>query len=199
MDWNENVATSQARQFLATVFPEVDWIHDEHVRRTPERFVNMLRELTSPEEGHFEFTTFSNVVEETGDDEVRVDDMIIQLNISFHSLCAHHVIPFIGRAHVAYIPNEKMVGLSKIARAVKYLAKGLWTQEQLGAAISSYLEEHLDPRGVAVVLEAEHLCMTIRGVHDAGAKTITSSMKGVFLNPTRKARDEFLALIRVGA
>lgn len=172
-----------ARVLFENLWPERDW-SNEHLKRTPERFVKMLRELTTPEE--FEFTTF----------ESGRDDMIICKNIDFHSLCAHHVVPFIGRAHIGYIPQGKMVGLSKIPRLVKYHAAGLTVQEVLTTAIAQDLEERLGARGVAVVMDAKHLCAGIRGVECPEMDTITSCMLGVFADHSRLARGEFLQLIQ---
>lgn len=155
----------------------------EHFEGTPKRFVKMLLELTTPEK--FEFTVFDS----------KHNEMIIESPIPFYSLCAHHVIPFFGNAHVAYVPDGKIAGLSKIARTVVNMAKGLYTQEDLTANISEHLEEHLNPLGVAVVLQAEHLCMSMRGARSPGTKTTTSIMTGVFIDPTKQARQEFLALI----
>ncbi len=160
-----------------------DW-DNEHLIKTPQRFVKMLKELTTPEE--FEFTTF---------DTVR-DEMIICKNIDFHSLCAHHIVPYIGRAHVGYIPQGRMVGLSKIPRLVKYHAAGLTVQETLTTVIAQDLESRLEARGVAVVLDAKHLCAGIRGVQCPEMDTITSCMLGVFADHERLARQEFLHLIK---
>lgn len=158
----------------------------EHFAETPARLVRMLKELTSPEE--FSFTTFDSPH----------DEMIVVSPIPFYSLCAHHVIPFFGTAHVAYIPQGKIAGLSKIARVVKYYSKGLWTQEDLTFTIAEVMEEVLNPRGTAVVMKGEHLCMSMRGVQSPGTKTTTSIMKGVFLDPKKHARHEFLELINGG-
>lgn len=171
-----------AEKLLSQIVSEEDQ-ESEHFVGTPRRFARMLQELTTPEE--FEFTVF----------ESNHDEMIIESPIPFYSLCAHHVIPFFGAAHVAYIPQGKIAGLSKIARTVTSFSKGLWTQEDLGFSISEHLMENLEPRGVAVVLQAEHLCMTIRGAKAPGVKTITSVMRGVFLDPEKGARQEFLQLI----
>jgi GTP cyclohydrolase IA len=159
---------------------------DEHLRGTPERFLKMLRDLTQPEE--FTFTTF----------ETRSNEMVIVKDIDFVSLCAHHIIPFIGKAHVAYVPQGKIAGLSKIARVVKNKAKTLTVQEELTTEIANEIYGHLEPQGLAVVLEAEHMCMTIRGVQSPGTTTITSSMSGVFADHNRLARSEFLQLIGKG-
>jgi len=172
-----------ATELFTSLWPDLD-ITDEHVRNTPKRFTKMLRDLTTKPE--FEFTMFKNE---------GIDEMVLVKNIEFHSLCSHHLLPFIGKAHVAYIPNDKIAGLSKLARAVAYLQAGLWTQEHLTWAIANFLEEHLEPLGVAVVMEAEHLCMTLRGIEAKGALTTTSKMTGVFADHARLARTEFLSLI----
>lgn len=160
-----------------------DW-DSEHHRDTPNRFANMLRDLTHQEP--FKFTTF----------ESDSDEMVIVKDIDFHSLCAHHIVPFIGRAHVAYIPNGKLVGISKIARTIRFHAADLTVQEELTQTIAKDLAEHLEPVGVAVVMEAEHMCMTLRGVKAPGAKTITSCMLGAFADHDKQARSEFLSLIK---
>jgi GTP cyclohydrolase I len=149
----------------------------------------MLEELTTAEE--FEFTTFDN--------DLRKDEMIVIKDIPFVSLCAHHLIPFAGYAHIGYIPIKVIAGLSKFPRAVKFWSKGLWTQEDLTDAIAHYLDDMLlEPLGVAVVMEAEHMCMTIRGVQTPGVKTITSTMLGAFLDPAKLARTEFFRHIDKG-
>ncbi len=174
-----------ARTFLEkAVGRNHDW-NDPHFARTPVRFAKMIREMTSEEP--FDFTTFPS----NGNDE-----MVIVDNISFVALCAHHVVPFIGVAHIAYIPNERLVGLSKIARTVRWWAKDLWVQEQLTSEIADYLQDNLEPKGIAVVMQATHQCMTLRGVKAEGSLTTTSKMTGVFLDPTKQARTEFLSLIR---
>jgi GTP cyclohydrolase I len=166
-----------------------DWDYDEDLAQTPERFAKMIRELTVSDE--FNFTTFENVKGERG--------LVILKDIDFVSLCSHHIIPFVGRAHVGYIPDEKIAGLSKLARAVKFQAAGLWTQEDLTGAIASYLEDMLNPLGVIVVMSAEHFCMSIRGTRNPGAKTVTSAVRGVFLDAPegRDPKGEFLELLRM--
>lgn len=170
----------------ATGISQEDFIHDPHLKDTPERWLKMMRELCTPEE--FKFTTFDN--------EEKVNEMVVVSPVPFYSLCAHHVIPFHGVAHVAYVPDSKLVGLSKIARAVKGMAKGLHVQENLTNYIAEYLQDKLEPIGVAVVMRAEHLCMAMRGVEVAGTFTTTSAMRGCFLDPEKRAREEFLSLIR---
>lgn len=158
--------------------------HSEHSIDTPKRLVKMLHELTTPEP--FNFTTF----------ESDSDEMIIVKDITFSSLCAHHTAPFVGRAHIGYVPDGRIAGLSKFARAVRYCAKAFTVQEELTSDIYIMLEDRLSPQGLAVVLEAEHMCMTIRGVQAPGTKTITSKMGGVFAQHDRLARQEFLNLIK---
>lgn len=170
---------------LLSSLPGFSSLPEDHRGRTPERFVSMLLEMTTPR--YFDFTTFRNDA---------MDEMIVVDNIEFYTLCAHHVVPFFGVAHVAYIPEKLMVGLSKIPRAVEQKAKGLWVQEDLTKAIADFLQKQLHPRGVAVVMQAEHMCMSMRGVKARGSKTTTSAMRGVFLDPSRGARAEFLSLIR---
>jgi GTP cyclohydrolase I len=125
------------------------------------------------------------------------DQMVVIANIPFVALCEHHILPFTGQCHIGYIPGGRLAGLSKFARAVKFWSRGLWTQEDLTDTIAQYLLDMLDPRGLAVVMSAEHTCMTIRGVQSPGTKTTTSSMKGLYLenddHPERiaAAREEF--------
>jgi GTP cyclohydrolase I len=171
-----------AEKLLSTVFAST-WEGRSDVAKTPKRFVDMLWELSTPEE--FEFTTFKS----------NNDEMVIVQDIPFVSLCAHHISPFMGTAHVGYVPQGKLAGLSKLVRTIEYMSKGLWSQEDLTDAISDFLGSHLEPLGVAVVMQAEHTCMTIRGVKTSGALTTTSSMTGCFADHDRLARTEFLSLI----
>lgn len=155
----------------------------QETARTPIRFINMLRELTTKPD--FEFTTF----------ESDHDEMVIVGPIDFYSLCAHHVIPFIGQAWVGYVPDGRIAGLSKLPRTVQYMMRGLWNQEDLTHAVADMLEDNLKPKGVAVVMKAEHLCMTIRGAQAIGTKTTTSVMRGVFADHSRLARQEFMTFM----
>jgi len=170
------------KAFMETVWGNKYDLENEHFKRTPQRFVDMLRELTTPRP--FEFTTFAS----------NHDEMVIIKDIDFVSVCAHHIVPFIGTCHVGYVPRGKLVGLSKIARAVKEGAKDLTVQEDLTGKIADFLDKSLEPLGLAVVMEAEHMCMTIRGVQSPGTKTITSVMQGVFADHNRMARSAFLQL-----
>jgi GTP cyclohydrolase I len=127
--------------------------------------------------------------------EVSYDEMVIVKDIEFYSLCEHHLLPFFGRIHVAYIPNGKVLGLSKIPRLVEIFARRLQVQERMTVQIAETLEELLEPKGVAVVAEANHLCMMMRGVRQQNASAVTSSIRGEFENDP-KTRAEFMDLLR---
>ena len=151
---------------------------------TPRRLATAYAELLTPD--GFDLTTFDNVEE--------YDEMVLLRDIPMQSVCEHHLLPFTGRAHVAYLPAERIVGLSKLARVVAHVARRPQTQERLTTEVASTLDEHLRPRGVGVVVEAEHTCMTLRGARAPGATTTTSSLRGLFKdNPS--SRSEFLALV----
>ena len=156
----------------------------EGFKETPKRYIKFLREFTAPSE--FELTEF---------DGEGYDEMIIQKNIHFFSLCEHHLVPFFGTATVAYIPNGRIVGISKLARTVEKFACGFQNQERITKDVAAYLMEKLNPLGVAVTLEATHLCMAMRGVKKAEAQTITSAMKGVF-RENQATRNEYLMISR---
>lgn len=157
----------------------------EHLRETPRRVAKAYAELLTARP--FNPTTFAN--------DEGYDELVIVGEIPFQSLCAHHLLPFQGRAHVAYLPGERLVGLSKLARVVELYSRRLQLQERLTTQIADWLEEHLQPRGVGVVLEAEHLCMSLRGVQTAGANTVTSALRGLVKDDPR-TRQEFLSLIK---
>jgi GTP cyclohydrolase IA len=150
---------------------------------TPLRYVQALRDMTTPQK--YNFTVF----------ETSHQNMIIERDIPVNSVCRHHILPFQGVAHVGYIPDMLMAGLSKLARCVKYHAAGLQTQEELTDEIADFLQEELEPVGVAVVLECTHSCMTARGVLAPGALTYTASMRGVFMDHEKTAKAEFLQRI----
>jgi len=154
-------------------------VNAEGLKRTPERHIKFLAEFSQPEK--FNFTTF----------EAQTDQMVIQKEIPFYSLCEHHVIPFFGTAAVAYIPNERIVGLSKLARSVDYFARLLQNQERITEQVADFINEHLEPKGVAVSLVARHLCMEMRGVQKSGSYTRTTAFRGEFKS-NGEAKSEFL-------
>jgi GTP cyclohydrolase IA len=156
---------------------------EEGLRGTPRRMVDTLIELLTPE--HFNFTTFPN--------DAGYDELIVVRDIPFQSLCMHHVLPFHGVAHIAYLPGERIVGLSKLARVVALFARELQLQERLTMQVAGWLQTELEPKGGGVVLEAEHLCMSLRGVQKPGARTVTSALHGLVRDDAR-TRDEFLSL-----
>lgn len=172
-----------AEALFSNIIPE--WEDNEHTDDTPKRYINMIKEVTQGDLQGIKFTTF----------ESSHDQMVIESPIQFYSMCAHHLVPFFGEAHIGYIPNGQIVGLSKIARVVREASQGIWTQEDLTWTIAHYLNDKLDPVGTAVVMKAEHLCMTMRGVRSPGTKTTTSIMLGAFAEHDRLARQEFFGLI----
>jgi GTP cyclohydrolase I len=129
--------------------------------------------------------------------DVDYDEMVIVKDIEFFSLCEHHMLPFFGKAHVAYVPNGKVIGLSKTARLVDVFARRLQVQERLTRDVADAIEEAIQPQGVAVILEAQHLCMMMRGVEKQHSSTVTSAMLGVFKSQLQ-TRNEFLSLVRSG-
>ncbi len=155
----------------------------DHLLDTPRRVAAAYLELLSP--APFLMTTFAN--------EEGYDEMALARDIPFTSLCQHHLLPFTGRASVAYLPGERIVGLSKLARVVEMFARRLQVQERLTAQIADQLEDALAPRGVGVVLDAEHSCMSLRGVRATGARTTTSALRGRMREDGR-TRSEFLSL-----
>jgi GTP cyclohydrolase I len=156
----------------------------EGLQETPKRYIKFMREFLEPKE--FNFTSF---------DAEGTDEMIIQTNIPFYSLCEHHTAPFFGVANVAYIPNGKIVGLSKLARTVDLYANRFQNQERITTQIAERIQAELNPLGVAVTLKAQHLCMCMRGVKKHDTWTTTSKMIGVF-KENLNVRNEFLSLIR---
>jgi GTP cyclohydrolase I len=132
----------------------------------------------------------------TGFDEEQHEEMVVVKDIPFYSHCEHHMVPFFGVAHVAYIPQGRVVGISKLARLVECYARRLQIQERMSSNIADDIMSYLDAKGAAVIIEAEHLCMTMRGVRKPGAKTTTSAMRGVFRENNHNARMELLALIK---
>src|SRR3954467_6369105 len=160
---------------------------DESVRDTPRRMAEAYAEMLTP--SPFEATTFPN--------DGGYGELVVARDIPFHSLCEHHLLPFHGVAHVGYLPGERIVGLSKLARVVDHFARALQVQERLTTHVAGWLQRELAPQGVGVVLEAEHLCMSIRGVQKPGATTVTSALHGLVRDDSR-TRQEFLALTTGG-
>jgi GTP cyclohydrolase I len=155
----------------------------EALGETPRRVADAYAELLTPQP--FRATTFPN------DDGY--DELIVARSIPVHSLCMHHLLPFHGVAHVGYLPGERIIGLSKLGRVVEYFSRDLQIQERLTTQVAGWLQRELEPKGVGVVLEAEHLCMSLRGVQKLGAKTVTSALRGAVRDDAR-TRQEFLAL-----
>jgi GTP cyclohydrolase I len=160
---------------------------DPNLVETPERVAKMYVELFSglAEGAEPKVTFFPN--------DEHYSAMVIEKDIPFYSLCSHHFVPFYGHAHVAYIPNASIVGLSKMARIVEFYARRPQLQERLTEQIARYMAEKLDPQGVMVVVEARHLCVEMRGVKKPGALTVTSAIRGIFNH--QSAREEFLDLL----
>jgi GTP cyclohydrolase I len=156
---------------------------DEHIADTPRRVAVAYSELLTPRS--FNLTTFPN--------DEGYDELVLAREIPFHSLCHHHLLPFTGVAHVGYLPGDRILGLSKLARVVELFARDLQVQERLTRQIADWLQDHLAPKGVGVVLEAEHLCMSLRGVQARGARTVTSALHGL-LRQDPRSRAEFFAL-----
>ena len=150
---------------------------------TPARVARAYAEMLSSEPFHI--TTFSN--------DEGYDELVVARAIPFASLCEHHLLPFSGFAHVGYLPKERLLGLSKLARVVDHFSRRLQVQERLTAQVANFIAETVQPKGVGVVIEAEHLCMSLRGVRAGGSKTVTSALKGIVRDDPR-TRSEFLAL-----
>jgi GTP cyclohydrolase IA len=160
----------------------------EGLKKTPERYEKALKFLTSGYHQNVDHllngATFS----------VCYDEMVVVKDIEFFSLCEHHLLPFFGKAHVAYLPSKKVIGLSKVARLVNMYARRLQIQERLTSQIARALEEKIAPQGVGVIIEARHLCMQMRGVEKQHGQAVTSAMLGAF-RENKQTRDEFLALV----
>lgn len=169
-----------ARDLLHALGADVD---TEALRDTPRRVADAYRELLTAQP--FRATSFPN--------EDNYDELIVARAIPFHSLCMHHLLPFHGVAHIGYLPGDRIIGLSKLGRVVELFARDMQIQERLTTQIADWLERELAPKGVGVVLEAEHLCMSLRGVQKIGSTTVTSALHGLIRNDAR-TRHEFLAL-----
>ena len=160
----------------------------EGLVRTPMRYEKALRFLTSGYDTDVDRLVNGALF------SVKYDEMVIVKDIEFFSMCEHHLLPFYGKAHVAYLPNEKVIGLSKIPRIVDVFARRLQVQERLTQEVAEKIQEILQPRGVAVICEAQHFCMMMRGVEKQHSGTVTSAMLGAF-RTQKETRDEFLSLV----
>jgi GTP cyclohydrolase I len=157
----------------------------EHLADTPRRVAHAFHEMLTPRD--FDLTTFPN--------DEGYDELVLARQIPVQSLCEHHLLPFRGVAHVGYLPAGRILGLSKLARVVELFARDLQVQERLTTQVAGWLQEHLEPKGVGVVIEAEHLCMSLRGVQAVGSRTVTSALRGV-LREDARARQEFFTLAK---
>ena len=177
-------AENAAGDFLRALGISLD---SESLRGTPGRMARAYAELFTPRA--FDLTTFPN--------DEGYDELVLARDIPVRSVCEHHLLPFIGVAHVGYLPGERILGLPKLARVVELFARRPQVQERLTKQVADWLAEHLAPRGVGVVVEAEHTCMTLRGVRAADTLTITSTLLGT-LREDARSRAEFLALTTSG-
>ncbi|MGO4595869.1 GTP cyclohydrolase I [Leifsonia sp. 2TAF2] len=169
-----------AEAFLAALGVPLD---SDHLRETPGRMARAWAEMLTPRP--FELTTFPN--------DEGYDELVVARNIPVRSLCEHHLLPFTGRAWVAYLPGDRILGLSKLARVVELFACRPQTQERLTKQVADWLQDRLQPRAVGVVIAAEHSCMTLRGVNAVGSSTVTSTLLGTLRDDAR-SRAEFLAV-----
>ena len=175
-------AERAAADMLAALGLPVD---SEDMFETPRRLVHAYAEMLTPPE--FDATTFSNASS--------YDELVVVSDIPVRSLCEHHLLPFTGVAHVGYLPGERILGLSKFARTVEFFARRAQTQERLTTEIADHLDSQLMPRGVGVVIEADHTCMTLRGARADGSRTVTAALRGS-LRADPATRAEFLSLTR---
>jgi GTP cyclohydrolase I len=169
-----------AGQFLQALGIDTD---TESLRGTPGRMARAYAELFSPRP--FDLTTFPN--------DEDYDELVLARSIPLRSVCEHHLLPFVGTAHIGYLPGQRILGLSKLARVLEHFACRPQVQERLTKQVADWLQTHLEPKGVGVVIQAEHTCMTLRGVQATGATTMTSTLLGLLRSDAR-SRSEFLAL-----
>ncbi|WP_239075758.1 GTP cyclohydrolase I FolE [Planosporangium flavigriseum] len=177
-------AEHAAAAFLTALGMDLD---TDGLAATPARMARAYAELLTPRE--FQLTTFDN--------DEGYDELVLARAVPIRSVCEHHLLPFTGVAHVGYLPGDRILGLSKLARVVELFAHGPQVQERLTKQVADWLATHLHPRGVGVVIEAEHLCMTLRGVQAVGATTITSTLLGTLRDDAR-SRAEFFTLAGIG-
>jgi GTP cyclohydrolase I len=177
-------AEDAARTFLTALGVRLD---SDHLQATPGRMARAYAELFTPRA--FDLTTFPN--------EEGYDELVLARRIPLRSVCEHHLLPFVGVAHVGYLPGDRILGLSKLARIVEHFSRRPQVQERLTKQVADWLDQHVQPKGVGVVIEAEHTCMTLRGVLAAGATTVTSTLLGT-LREDARSRQEFFALTGIG-
>ncbi|MDJ0837483.1 MAG: GTP cyclohydrolase I FolE [Acidobacteriota bacterium] len=185
----ERPSKDEVRQAVRTILSYIgENPNREGLQETPDRLVRSYGELYRGYQ-----TEIKSIMKTFTDGAEQADEMVIQRNIPFFSMCEHHMLPFVGVAHIAYLPDKKIVGLSKMARLVEVFARRLQVQERMTAQISEALMTYLQPKGAACVIEATHLCMAQRGVSKSHSDTVTSSLRGVFKEA--KTRSEFLNFI----
>ena len=183
---NEHAIAAHVRELIRLVGEDTE---REGLRKTPERYEKALKFLTSGYHQNVDHVLNGAAF------SVTYDEMVVVKDIEFFSLCEHHLLPFFGKAHVAYLPSKKVIGLSKIARLVNMFARRLQIQERMTSQIAEAIKEKIAPQGVGVIIEARHLCMQMRGVEKQHGQAVTSAMLGVF-RENKQTRDEFLALSR---
>lgn len=190
---NSNRPTKE--QAMEAVKTLISWTGDNPEREglldTPKRVVEAYEEFFS---GYNQDP--KKILSRTFEEVADYDDMVLLKNMRFESHCEHHMVPFIGTAHIAYIPNKNVVGISKIARLLDIFSKRLQTQETMTSQIAKSLEESLSPLGIAVLIEGEHQCMTTRGVHKAGTTTVTTRMTGLF-RENKDLESKFFEMIKI--
>lgn len=182
-DSTPQVAVDLVAEAVATILSIYDDPHREGLRETPQRVAKMYRELLIP-----------CVVDLTTFDSNGYDQMVIQAGIPFYSLCEHHMVPFFGTVAIGYLPDKKLIGISKLARIVEACSHKLQMQETMTQAIANILDSWLEPQGVGVIVRARHLCEEMRGIKKIGAETITSALKGGMMN-NEATRAEFLKMV----
>jgi GTP cyclohydrolase I len=191
LDWETPVAIDSARaeravrDLLSALGRDPS---SPHLAETPRRVAAAYAELLTPQP--FDLTTFPN--------DEGYNELVLATRIPVNSLCEHHLLPFTGVAHIGYLPGERILGLSKLARVLEMFARDLQVQERLTQQVANWLQENLSPRGVGVVIEAEHQCMSVRGVRATGSRTITSALHGQLRDDVR-SRQEFFALAGTGS
>jgi GTP cyclohydrolase I len=178
---NHAAAEAAVTDLLTALGQDLD---DDHLRDTPARVAAAYAEMLTPRP--FNPITFPN--------NEGCNELVLARDIPFHSLCQHHLLPFKGVAHVGYLPGRRIVGLSKLARVVEHYSRRLQVQERLTQQVADWIHQHLDPKGVGVVIDAEHLCMTLRGVQASGSRTVTSALHGL-LRHDERSRAECFALV----